>query len=247
MNDDFMNDRCMNDGCMNDHWRKTLVILNSLFAAFFAAFLAYTFFAREHLNGLAQEYVTTKTEQYAEPVVDLAQDAVRSKTANVLLSDETLARVQGEIDAYRRDAKAYIRVLTVKGLARVEEAPANPVAKKVVEWKQKVADYYHETLDALIADLRIVAGSNLAACVVALVLAAKGANPRLPKVAVFSAALFIAVGYCTYMYIDSMSFFLILTKAHIGWWYPALLVAFAAGITVDLDRFGKISRDEKDS
>jgi hypothetical protein len=223
---------------MNDGWRKTLVILNSLSAAFFAAFLAYTFDAREHLSGFAREYVTTKTEQYAEPAVDIVQDAVRSKTAKVVLSDEQLARVQSEIDAYRRDPKTYIRALTVKGLARVEEAPAHPVAKKVVEWKRKVADYYHETLDALIVDLRIFAGSNLAACLVALALAAKGANPRLRKVAVFSAALLIAVGYCTYLYIDSMSFFRILTQAHIGWWYPAVLIVVAAGVAFDIDRFG---------
>ena len=49
--------------------RTALIAVNLIVAAASAGLFGYTFFARSHLVGLAQEFVVGKTVQYADPLV----------------------------------------------------------------------------------------------------------------------------------------------------------------------------------
>lgn len=216
--------------------RRFVLLSSAAAAVFFAALLAYTFFAREHLRGLALEYVTAKTERFAEPAVRLAEQTIESKAVQTLLGDERLARVHGDIADYRRNPHSYIAALTGKRLTASDGETMNPMAEKALGWKQRAVAYFGETLQALITDLRIFAGSNLAASLAALAMAFSAGEARLKRLAWFSLAILVAVAYCSYMYVDSMSFFRILARTHMGWWYPVTLAAVAVALYFDLRR-----------
>lgn len=84
--------------------RKTTLALNSIVAVFFACFLAYTFLARSHRDGLARVFVTEKTLQYSEPIVELADGSLDLPLVQKLLSEEQDATIRREIAAYRKNA-----------------------------------------------------------------------------------------------------------------------------------------------
>ena len=66
--------------------RKFMLIANSLMAVFFILFLAYTFFARQHVVSLARQYAAEKTQQFAEPGVEKVErilQALEEKQPNV--------------------------------------------------------------------------------------------------------------------------------------------------------------------
>lgn len=58
--------------------RNTAIALNSIVVVFFACFLGYTFFARQHLDGLAREFVTQRTLRYSAPIVEMADHSLDS-------------------------------------------------------------------------------------------------------------------------------------------------------------------------
>lgn len=210
--------------------RRIVVALSALSTAFFAVFFAYTFVAREHLASLALEFAARKTEEHVEPAVKLAEQAIESKTAAKLLGEDKVASVRRELADYRRDPTGYIATLTRKRLsdARIEEQ--GPIAAKAFGWKRKIEKFFAARLQALVADLRIFAGSNLMATIASLAMALCVRESRLTPVLWFSLSMLSAVAYTSYLYVDSLSFFRILMQIHVGWWYPAILLATAAAI-----------------
>ena len=50
--------------------------------------------------------------------------------------------------------------------------------------------------------------------------------------------MFIAVLYCTWLYVDDLSFFRILYRTHMGWSYPLFLCVVLAGLYLDYGRLG---------
>ncbi len=221
---------------MDSPLRRTVLVLNAVSAVFFAVFFGYTFFARGHLDGLARDYVTAKTEQYAAPAVDLAEKAVDSKLAKIALGDERLARIHEEIAEYRRDPASYIATLTGKHMPDEPKAGDNALVAKVAGWKRKVREYYDATLDDLVVDLRIFAGSNLMACMAAIAIIAVARSDRVGHFAWFSFLMFVAVVFCSYMYVDGLNFFSILTRSHLGWWYPVFLAVAVVWLYLDYVR-----------
>ncbi|HUG20804.1 MAG TPA: hypothetical protein VMM56_17575 [Planctomycetaceae bacterium] len=208
--------------------RKLAIVLNSIVAVFFVLFLGYTFVARQHLEGLAREFVTGKTVQHSAPLVETAGSALDSPLVRKVLSDEQEIAIRREIDEYHRDPAAYIADLTrQKLLVRKPEKP-NPLLEKVASIKERIRAYYDKTLAALIADLRIFAVSNLIAGVLALAIAYRSRERIQQSVVWFSCLMFVGVLYCSMLYIDDLTFFRILFRTHMGWWYPVLLCAVIA-------------------
>ena len=61
--------------------RTALVVLNPLVAGASGALFGYTFFARDHLTGPAEEYVVRKTVGYATPAVEQVELALAPEPA----------------------------------------------------------------------------------------------------------------------------------------------------------------------
>ena len=207
--------------------------LNSIVVAFFAGFLAYICIAPEKLESQAREFVTEKTLEFADPIVSIAEAALTAPLASKLLSNEQIAAAQQEIDRYRLDPAGYVADLTRLRQRPVEREQAHPLLDKVLSIKARIRAYYDETLDALIHDLRIFAGSNLIAGSIALWFAYRSRAAVAKPVLWFSLLLFAAVMYCSWLYVDDLTFFRILFRMHMGWWYPALLAITAAGLQME--------------
>lgn len=216
--------------------RTITIVMNSIVVVFFIGFLAYTFVAKAHLESQARRFVTEKTLLYAEPIVEIADQALDTPGVKKFLSDDQQAAIRHEITEYRNDPAAYIADLTWEAV-RVERNPKrNPLLEKVTAIKERIRTFYDNTLAALIDDLRIFAGSNLCAGMIALWLVFRSSGKIRPATVWFSFLMFVAVLYCSDLYLDDLTFFRILFRTHMGWWYPFLLCVALVGLYLDYGR-----------
>jgi len=203
--------------------RKLTLALNSLTAVLFTAFFAYTFFAESHLQSLTRNFVTEKTLHYSGPVIDTVEKALDVPLLAKLVSKDDTQLVRNEINAYRDDPAVFIADLTRQKLANPPQQKMEAIAIKTAEAKEQIRNFYDNTLASLIADLRIFSGTNIAAAIFAILLTTKSRPPIRKPLIVFSFLLFVGVVFCSYLYIDDLSFFRILTSAHMGWHYPVFV------------------------
>ena len=218
---------------------RFVFIANGFTALFFAAFLLYTFAGRAHINGLARDFVTTKTQRFADPIVDAAEATLRVGLVRKLLPEEKLATLEGEIAAYRQDPHRYISELTGRLPTTPLSLSDHPLLAKVTKWKEKVRQHYDKVLGRLIWDLRIFASSNLAAALFAILLVTRADTKDSSKLVWFSFLLFGAIAYSVYFYIDRLSFLRILFNSYLGWWYPGLLAIMLLGLYLEYGRSRK--------
>jgi hypothetical protein len=203
--------------------RRFVLIINGFTAIFFAAFLLYTFAGRAHINHMAREFVTVKTQRYADPAVETAENTLRIRIVRTILREERIAAFESEIAVYRQDPQRYISELTGRLPTMPSAAPDNPLVAKVTQWKENVRKHYDKVLGRLLWDLRIFAFSNMAAALFAIMLATRVKAKDSSKLVWVSFLLFAAIVYSVYGYIDRFSFFRILFNSYLGWWYPAVL------------------------
>lgn len=216
--------------------RKTALFLNIVVVVFFVGFLAYTVIARQHLDSLARDFVTEKTLDYSRPVVEVAEEALDSPLVKKVLSVDQLAAIGSEIAEYQDDPDTYIADLTHQKLRDAPAVNGNPLLQKVASTKKKIRTFYDNTLNALIADLRIFSCSNLIAGLIAFGLAYCSPTEIRKPIVWFSFLMFVAVLYCSYLYIDDLTFFRILFRTHMGWWYAAFLCVMIVGLYLDYGR-----------
>ncbi|MFO0942840.1 MAG: hypothetical protein U0930_19050 [Pirellulales bacterium] len=216
--------------------RKTTLALNSIVVVFFISFLAYTFVARQHVDSLARDFVTEKTLDYSKPIVEVANEALDSPLVEKLLSDDQKTAIRHEISDYQNDPGAYIADLTRQQLRDAPVANENPLIEKVASVKNKIRTFYDNTLNALIADLRIFSISNLIGGLIAFGLAYRSSSDIRKPIVWFSFLMFVAVLYCSYLYVDDLTFFRILFRTHMGWWYAALLCVMIVALYLDYGR-----------
>ncbi|QDV21631.1 hypothetical protein Pan153_63210 [Gimesia panareensis] len=203
--------------------RQITLALNLLISIFFIGFLAYTFVGQQHLKGRARQFVTEKTIAYSQPLVDVVEEGMNSPLVKKLLNDDQEAAINQQIRQYRQGPAAYISDLTRQKKLPPAPRRLNPLFQKVSETKKKIRTFYDNTLAALILDLRIFAFSNLCAALIALALTYWSPRKIRHSLVWFSFLIFVAVLYCSYLYVDGLSFFRILLGAHLGWTYPLLL------------------------
>jgi hypothetical protein len=55
--------------------RTFLLIANAAVALLFTGFFVFTFLGRQHIDGVAREFVTAKTQKFISPAVDVAEEA----------------------------------------------------------------------------------------------------------------------------------------------------------------------------
>ena len=216
--------------------RILTLILNSFAVAFFALFLAYTFVAKTHLEELARDFVAEKTIAYAEPSVAIAEESLESPLVAKLLSEDQIRAAREEINAFQNDPSAYVSKLTGQQTQDLIPLGANRIAKKIGTLKKGIQNFYDGTLQALVSDLRIFAISNLVACLAAFLLAFFSPPKIRKSVLWFSILMFLGVALCSFMYVDGLSFFRILFRSHMGWWYAVLLTLTIATLCWDYGR-----------
>ena len=213
--------------------RRLALVLNSIVVIFFACFLGYTFFARQHLEELARHFVTEKTLQHADGIVDAAEGALDVPLVKKLVSEEHTAAIRQQIADYRQDPRAYVSDLTRQAKAGPVVEKANPLLSKVAKIKESIRQFYDDTLSALIKDLRIFSFSNLLAGAIAFGLAWRSSTQISKLIVWFSILMFLAVVYCTSVYVDDLTFFRILFHSHLGWGYTVLLALVVGCLYVD--------------
>lgn len=213
--------------------RKTTLALNLIIVVFFICFLAYTFGARQHFDSLARNFVTQKTLDYSKPIVEVAEAALDSPLVPRFLSVDQETAIRYEFVDYQNDPGAYIADLTRQQLSNAPVANANPLIEKVASFKNKIRSFYDNTLNALIADLRIFSISNLIAGLFAFGLTYRSSSDIRKPIVWFSFLMFVAVLYCSYLYVDDLTFFRILFRTHMGWWYAVLLGVMIVALYLD--------------
>jgi len=201
--------------------RTALVVLNLLVAGASGALLGYTFFARDHLTGLAEEYVVRKTVGYATPAVEQVEAMLKRPEAWLVLA-AIRAAVQEEVDAFRNDPNKYVRALVAARGAAIEK-PKHPFAEKVVAWKEQIRAYSDKTLAGLVRDLRIFAGTNLVAALLAALFAWRAKGRWRWHVLGVSGLLLGVLAVQAYLFIDGLTFFRIVADLRVGWTYPTVV------------------------
>jgi hypothetical protein len=214
--------------------RTALIALNRLVAAASLGLFAYTFFARDHLVGLAEDYIVGRTVNYADRAVAEAEAALKKPLAQLLPANVRDA-AQAEVDAYRRDPGAYVRAVVAKGAA--VEKPKHPLADETVRWKEGIKGYFERTLASLIRDVRIFAGTNAVAGVLAAFIASLARGRWRWHVLGLSVLLLFSLGLHAYMFIDGLTFFRIVADLRVGWSYPLFVALTFAYLYV---RFGRL-------
>lgn len=202
--------------------RTALIALNLAVAIASAVLFGYTFFAREHLIGLAEDYAIGKTVEYATPAVEQVEAALNHPAA-ILVPVAIRAAIRAEVDAFRQNPNAYVRELIARAAAI--QMPKHPLAALAVEWKNKVRDHFENVLAGLLRDLRIFSGTNVVAALLAACVAYYARGRWRYHVLAISGLLLLALGLQIYLFIDGLTFFRIITDARVGWWYPVLVAA----------------------
>jgi hypothetical protein len=221
--------------------RKALVALNLLVAAASAGLFAYTFFARDHLVALAEDYVVARTVRHATPAVERVEAALAAPQA-WLAPAPVRDAVRAEIDAYRSDPDGYVRAAVAKGAEA--EGAKHPFAEQVVRWKRDLRRYFGEALASLVRDLRIFAGTNAVAGLLAAVLAWRARGRWRWHVLGLSVLLLLSLALHGYLFIDGLTFFRIVAGVRAGWSYPALMALTFAYLYARFGRFVPLAPGE---
>ena len=170
--------------------------------------------------------------------MEAAEQALNAPVAAKLLNPDQIAVGKKEIAEYHKDAAAYVADLTGERLRgrRAKNPNQNPVLAKVDALKEKIRTFYDNTLDALVRDLRIFSASNLCASVFAFWFAFRSRTSSQTPVVWFSFLLFASVLFCSYQYIDDLTFYRIIWRTHMGWSYPFLLCVMTVSLFLKYGR-----------
>lgn len=215
-----------------------LKTLHLVLVILFASCFAYTFIGQQRIEAHAQDYVTLKTEQLVTPAFDATEKALQTDLAQKLLTPAQATAIETEIASFRVNPKNYIlnitstspsstgdgsqpslRATADRALTAIKKK-ALPLSVKIAAIKEHIRSHYHNTLQALMIDLRIFSGTNVLAAGLACFLAQRSHNrPSRPLVLItlfLTAALLLSI----WSYLDSLSFLSILLNSYLGWYYP---------------------------
>jgi len=205
--------------------RTFLLATNATIALLFTAFLAYTFLGRRQIDSLAREFAVARTERMVTPTVDLAEKALASETSRRLIPKKQLAVLDAEIAEFRAHPLIYIQKLVAAAPPKPDSFLAK-MSDKASNWKERAREHYQKVLRRLLTDLRIFASTNVVAASLAFLCAWRSRERTMRSLIAISWMLLIATGFGIYLYIDSFSFFTILSDSYMEWAYPAILAAF---------------------
>lgn len=214
--------------------RKISLVLNALVVVLSLSLMGYTFFAKSHLVEHTRAFVTEKTLKHSKPLVELMRSGMDSPLYQKLLSEERRRVIEDELKLYDADPVEYVTKLT-------SAKKSSFGTGKVAEFKQSVQEYYQSTLDELVRDLRIFAGSNLVAAVFAIFLLLNQKFSQNRKLIAFSLFVFVAVAFSSYSYLDGVSFIRVMLKSHAGFMYPVTILIMILGLVYEFELHKKKS------
>lgn len=203
--------------------RAFLLFSNAAVAIVFTAFFAYTFLGRQHIDGIAREFVIAETQKLVTPAVDASERALRADLTRQLLTRDQIAAVEAELAEFRSEPARYIKRLTSAHAPPKPDTFLAKLSEKVFGWKERIRERYNRVLGRLFTDLRIFSGSNVVAACIAFLCAWRSPKRPALQLILISAVLLVAIGLSVYYYIDGFSFFTILFALYLGWSYPALI------------------------
>lgn len=218
--------------------RRFIMGANLIVLLFFAGFFLATYTTPQFARDMARDYAVEKTVNYAQPKIDELETYLETHVPSNLPGANATETLRDELLEFTDDPKAYILALADAGSAIPEPDKSRTVTDvfknftrdPITTFKQEARAYYFSTVAALIQDLRIFSGTNVIASLVALLAAYSARRKLLVPLLLISAALLWSLTINIYGYIDSMTFFRILTHAHLGMMYPvimAILILYA--------------------
>jgi hypothetical protein len=213
---------------------KTLAFFHLAGAILSLALLVSTFLAKGIITTKAREIAVEKTRHLADPFASKLQDSLDGKVTGTLIRGKGRERLEAELGSYLASPDAWLIRLADGGAERARDFDfpevEQPLARKVLDTlagqvaklKSHVQDSYH----GLIVDLRIFAGTNLAAFLFAAWLCTRKTTHRVRfHLLAFSCILLVAAAFSILVYVDQNWTWTILTRSYFGWGYPALLGA----------------------
>jgi len=206
--------------------RKLSITLNGIVVVISLSLLMYTFFAKSHLESHAEKFLVEKTLVHSKPIVELAKSGISNPIASKLLSSDQRAMIEEEVSSYESSPVDYVRTTCDKD-GKIEGTG------KVADIKNKIINYYHSVLKELITDLRIFSASNMVTGIFCLFMILHPKFSNNPKTIALSIVVFTSVALSSYGYIEGLSFFKILFKWNLGWWYPVGVLATISLIYAD--------------
>jgi hypothetical protein len=219
--------------------RTFLLISNATVAVIFTLVFAYTFLGRRHIDDMAREFVTAKTQEIVTPTVDVAEEALRSDLVRRFLPADQIAIIESEIAEFRSQPTLYIQRLTSAHPPTERGPTLSKATERIYGWKERIRTHYNRVLRRLFTDLRIFSGSNVVGACIAFVCAWCSPGRPTLQLKLVSALLLAAIGLASYSYIDDFSFFTILFDWYLGWAYPVLIGLLFIAIYVDYVRARK--------
>jgi hypothetical protein len=205
--------------------RTFLLVLNGAIALVFAGLFIFTLAGKSHIDRMARSFASEKTLSYARPTVETVDRALKSEISRKLLTAKQLEKTESEIAEFRREPEAYVRQLVLNAPRnRLDRSVAMP-AGHLNLWKQKVRDYYDRVVDRLLLDLKIFFATNAIAGTFAFALAYRSEPRPQASLQLCSLLLLISIGLTSYCYVDSFTFFNMMSDGLLGRVYPALLAA----------------------
>jgi hypothetical protein len=163
--------------------------------------------------------------------VSLAEELIDSPTTSKYLASHQIEVVRDEIALYRRDPLAYVTSLTggqaLDQRRQIEDSASNPLKRafleKVIGWRSGVKARFDSSFAKIARDVCIFLGSNVAALLVALLLASRGT--RFMKHALSTSVLLTAaVALSAFGYIYRNWLYRFLTNDFAVMAYPMSLV-----------------------
>lgn len=259
-----------NGGWRGKKLRLIVIVINVTVGVFFTLFHAATWTAPKHIRDLARNFAIEKAVEFTAPHAERLEELLESSPDDASPAAQS---IREELAHYRADPKAYMNDLIdgapgpadpeqPRGVADIiqdlpeEKRSVTNIVQAVMEdpvatFRTEARKFYQDTIAALLRDLRIFSAANIIAALAAALTALFAQGQRLVPVVWFSILMLTALGYNIYLYVDSMTFFQILTRAHMGWSYPVLLAVITLKLLWNHGQLGVELRetlsDEKES
>jgi hypothetical protein len=215
--------------------RKALLSTQAIFIVVFFIAFVLSFFVVEKIEEESRFLVTEKVVKGTSSKIDLAEELLNSKAAEMYLKGYQIDVIRKEIDKFKTNPYNYVESLTIGAENAVSLPPEfetnNPLKaalfEKVFSWKQGLKNYFNKTFSGLIADIRIFLGTNLVALLIAAFVCFKGSSLG-KRAMVLSTIITIATALSAFSYINQNWLLNVLLNSYAGYGY-ASGIAFLTG------------------
>ena len=222
---------------------RLLIGLHLAGAILSLALLVSTFLAKGLITNKAREFAVEKTRPLADPFAAKLQDTLEGKLTGSLIRGKVRERLEAELSSYQASPDNWLIGLADEGSERARDFDfpeiEHPLARKALDalggqvgkLKGSVQGSYQD----LILDLRIFAGTNLAAFLFAAWLCTRKTAPVIRFwLLAFSVILLLAAVCSIFVYLDQNWTWTILTRSYFGWAYPSLLGGIAFYLLINV-------------